>query len=239
MNEVKPNTFAYIQQGLGEVGSLRYSGAVKPARPGIVSANRPRLGSFATLVDQILDDESALDGLAFAYAELAEPDRQALARAVVQDAGDPTQALLAFLAVEESPRLQQRLTGLINQHGRVDQRAFLEGTEALGAARLSQSLPGLAPESLCIAWNDSKIHSIQIESRTDPQTEPFPGTVAGPHAGAFPAGAFPGTGAQTFPGTVGVAEVVDTVAPLVWRYIRSGGELPSGVERFAGFFSVA
>lgn len=199
---------------------------MKPARPGIVSANRARLGSFATLVDQILDDDSALDGLAFAYAELAESDRQALARAVVQDAGDPTQALLAFLAVEESPGLRQRLTGLIKQHGRVDQRAFLEGTEALGAARLTQSLPGLAPESLCLAWNDSKIHSIQIESRTDPQTEPFPGTVAGPHPG-------------TFPGTVAVAEVVDTLAPLVWQYIRAGGELPPGVERFAGFFSVA
>ena len=195
---------------------------MKPARPGIVSANRPRLGSFATLVDQIVDDDSALDGLAFAYAELAEPDRQALARAVVQDAGDPTQALLAFLAVEESPRLQQRLTGLIDQHGHVDQRAFLEGTEALGAARLSQSLPGLAPESLYIAWNDSKIHSIQIEPRTDLQTEPFPGTVP-----------------SAFPGTVAVAEVVETLAPLVWQYIRSGGELPPGVERFAGFFSVA
>jgi len=174
------------------------------------------------LVDQIVDDDSALDGLAFAYAELAEPDRQALARAVVQDAGDPTQALLAFLAVEESPRLQQRLTGLIDQHGHVDQRAFLEGTEALGAARLSQSLPGLAPESLYIAWNDSKIHSIQIEPRTDLQTEPFPGTVP-----------------SAFPGTVAVAEVVETLAPLVWQYIRSGGELPPGVERFAGFFSVA
>jgi hypothetical protein len=186
------------------------------------------------LVDQIVDDDSALDGLAFAYAELAEPDRQALARAVVQDAGNPTQALLAFLAVEESPRLQQRLTGLIDQHGRVDQRAFLEGTEALGAARLSQSLPGLAPESLYIAWNDSKIHSIQIESRTDLQTDPFPGTAPSPcpHASTFP-------GTQTFPGTVAVAEVVETLAPLVWQYIRSGGEFPPGVERFAGFFSVA
>ncbi len=203
---------------------------MKRARLGIVSANRPRLGAFATLVAQILDDDGALDGLAFAYGELAEPDRQALARAVVQDAEDPTQALVAFLAVEESPRLRQRLTGLISRHGRIDQNAFLQGTETLGAACLSQSLPGLAPESLCIAWNNSKIHSIEIKSRTaPPQTETFPGTVA--TVAETPA-------APTFPGTVAVSEAVETLAPLVWRYIRSGGELPPGVERFAGFFSV-
>ena len=202
---------------------------MKRARLGIVSANRPRLGAFATLVAQILDDDGALDGLAFAYGELAEPDRQALARAVVQDAEDPTQALLAFLAMEESPRLRQRLTGLISRHGRVDQNAFLQGTETLGAARLSQSLPGLAPESLCIAWNNSKIHSIEIKPRTaPPPTHTFPGT--------DPTAETPG--APTFPGTVAVSEAVETLAPLVWRYIRSGGELPPGVERFAGFFSV-
>jgi len=186
---------------------------VKPTRPGIVSANRPRLGPFATLIDQVLDNDSALDGLAYAYAELGEADRRALARAVLQDAGDPTQALVALLAVEENPRLQQRLAGLISQHGRVDQRAFLEGTGAHGAACLMQSLPGLEPESLCVAWKHSKIRSIEIESRNDLRTQPFAGAVA-------------------------VAEAVETLAPLVWQHIRSGGELPSGVERFAGFFSI-
>jgi hypothetical protein len=171
------------------------------------------LGSFATLIDQILDDDSALDGLAFAYADLEEPDRRALAHAVLQDAGDPTQALVAFLAVEESPRLRQRLVGLISRHGRVDQRAFLEGTEARGAARLTQSVPGHAPESLRVAWKESKIHYIEIESRTVLEIAP----PAGP---------------------VSLAEAVETLAPLVWRHIRSGGELPPGVERFAGFFSV-
>jgi len=213
VNEVKWNTYAYIAEGLVGLVSLGYSGAVKRARPGIASANRPRLGSFATLIDQILDDDSALDGLAFAYAELGEPDRRTLAHAVLQDAGDPTQALVAFLAVEESPRLQQRLVGLISRRGRIDQRAFLEGTEAHGTARLMQSLPGLEPESLRIAWKESKIHSIEIESRTDLQADPWAETVA-------------------------VAEAVETLAPLVWQHIRSGGDLPPGVERFAGFFSV-
>ena len=212
MNEVKSNTYTYILQGLVVLGALGYRGAVKRARPGIVSADRPRLGSFATLLDQILDDDGALDGLAFAYTELKEPDRHALARAVLQDAGDPTQALVAFLAVEESPRLQRRLVGLISRHGRIEQRAFLESTGAHGAARLMQSLPGLEPESLCIAWKDSKIHSIEIEPRTDLQAEPFAEAVA-------------------------VAEAVETLTPLVWQHMRAGGELPPGVERFAGFFS--
>ena len=61
-------------------------GAVKATRPGIASTNRRRSGSFASLLDQVLRDESALDGLAFAYAELPEPERPALAHAVVQDA---------------------------------------------------------------------------------------------------------------------------------------------------------
>jgi len=212
VNEVNQRTYPYISKGLVGPESLGYSGAVKRARPGIASANRQRLGSFATLIDQILDDDSALDGLAFAYAELGEPDRRALAHAVLQDAADPTQALVAFLAVEESPRLQQRLVGLISRLGRIDQRAFLEGTEAHGTARLVQSLPGLAPESLCIVWNDSKIHSIEIESRTALGADPWAQTVA-------------------------VAEAVQALAPLVWQHVRSGGELPPGVERFAGFFS--
>lgn len=192
---------------------LGYSGAVKTPRPGIASANRPRLGSFASLIDQVLEDDDALDGLAFAYAELGEPERRGLAHAVLQDAGNPTQALVAFLAVEENPRLRQRLAGLISKHGCIDQCAFLEGTEAQGAARLMQSLPGLEPESLRITWKDSKIASIEIESRKSLRND-----------------------ASLL--AVSVAEAMQTLAPIVWRHIRSGGALPDGVERFAGFFSV-
>ena len=197
---------------LVEFASLRYTGAVRRARPGIASADRPRLGSFASLLDQILRDEKALDGLAFAYAELSVPERHALVRAVLQDAGYPTQALAALLAVEDDPRAQQRLAGLISRHGRIEQSAFLEGSEAQGEARLLQSLPRLKPESLRISWKDSKIESIEIEPRNGLKTD-GPGT------------------------TVPVPQAVETLAPLLWRHIRSGGELPQGVERFAGFFS--
>lgn len=204
----------YLQQrGLVEPGSVGYSGAVERQRPGIASANRPRSGSFATLIDQVLDDDSALDALTFAYAELEEPDRRALAHAVLQDAQNPTQALLALLAIEESPTLRQRLIGLIGRQGGLDQRAFFEGTEAQGAALLIQSLPGREPEGLRIAWKESKIHLIEIESRTD--MEVCEGTSA-----------------------VAVAEAAETLARLLWQHIRSGGELPPGAERFAWFLSV-
>jgi hypothetical protein len=75
-----------------------------------------------------------------------------------------------------------------------------------------QSLPGLKPESLRIAWKESKIQSIEIESPKDLKNEASATMVT-------------------------LAAAVDTLAPLVWRHIRAGGELPDGVERFAGFFS--
>ncbi|MGB5349657.1 MAG: hypothetical protein WBN10_08655, partial [Polyangiales bacterium] len=133
-------------------------------------------------------------------------------RAVLQDAADPTRALAALLTVEEEPQARQRLAGLIQRHGRVEQTAFLTGTEAQGEAHLLQSLPSLDPESLRIAWKDSKIERIEIESRRDLEIEDAAASVS-------------------------VSEVVETVAPLLWQHIRAGGALPDGVERFAGFFS--
>ena len=145
------------QRGLVDRASLGYSRAVKPARPGIASSNRRRLGSFASLIDLILDDDSALDGLAFAYAELGEPERRALAQAVLQDSRDPTQALLAFLAVEESPTLRHRLAGCgfslgdgPRAHSRVDcassKRRNLPGFGARWARKARVKAPRSAPD---------------------------------------------------------------------------------------------
>lgn len=155
-----------------------------------------------------------MDGLAFAYAELSGPERHALVGAVLQDAVDPTRALAALLAVEEEPRARKRLAGLIQRHGRVEQAAFLRGTEAEGEARLLQSVPSLDTESLCVTWKEGKIKHIEIESRRSLETE---GSLA----------------------SVRVSDVIAIVAPLLWQHMRTGGELPEGVERFAGFFSGA
>jgi len=187
---------------------------VKSARPGIVSANRPRSGSFASLIDQLLEDESALDGLVFAYTELEEAERRALAHAVLQDAGDPTQALAAFLAVEESPRLRHRLAGLLSRHGRIRLIALLDGTQDEGKARLIQFLPGFGPESLRMTWKRGEIDDIEVESRNNI-------TLDADHRAGLE-----------------LQSAVDTLAPLLWRHIRSGGRLPEGVERFAGFFAL-
>lgn len=187
---------------------------MKPTRPGIASADRRRRGPFSSLLDQILHDRTALDGLAFAYGELTGVERHALVGAVLQDAADPTQALAALLVVEEEPRARKRLAGLIQRHGRVEQSAFLSGTEAEGEARLILSVPSLDPESLSVTWKGRKIERIEIESRRSFEIEGSPTSVR-------------------------VSEVIATVAPLLWRHIRAGGELPEGAERFAGFFSGA
>jgi len=192
--------------------ALRYIGPVKSMRPGIASADRPRGGPFSSLLDQILHDRTALDSLAFAYAQLAAQERQALVRAVLQDAADPTRALAALLAVEEEPTARQRLAGLIQRHGRVEQAAFLKGTGVDGEARLLQSFPRLAPECLCVTWKNSKIGVFEIESPYEPTMDIV---------------------AQA----VRVSVAVETLTPLLWQHIRAGGQLPEGVERFASFFS--
>ena len=214
VNEVKWNTFHYIIKGWWKRFRRGIGVLVKPPRPGVASADRPRRGAFSSLLDQILHDQTALDGLAFAYAELAGPDRYALVRAVLQDAYDPTRALAALLTIEEEPQARHRLAGLIQRHGRVEQSAFLTGTQTQGEACLLQSLPKLEPESLCIAWKESKIESIEIESRCDLEIRHIADSVM-------------------------LSKVVETVAPLLWQHIRAGGRLPEGVERFAGFFSGA
>jgi len=159
-----------------------------------------------------LDDENALDGLAFAYAELTGPKRRALTRAVLQDAADPTQALATFLAVEENPRARRHLAELLGRYGRIHPSAQLEGNEEQGEALLIQSLQGLEIELLKITWEGSEIKEIALESRrhfdfksSRPAVEP--------------------------------QRAAETLAPLLWRYIRAGGQIPAGIERFAGFFS--
>lgn len=195
-------------------GALGYTRAVRTPGPGIASANRPRVGPFADLLHQIRDDQTALDALVFAYSALDEPARRALIHAVCEDAEHPTPGLAAFLVVEHDPGLRRYLQQLLCRHGRIDKRAVLQGTEAQGEARLIQWLPGLPPEALCVRWIHSKIDCIEIEAAADPRIHPPASSLT-------------------------VAEVVDRLTPLVWSYLRAGGLLPPGADRFAGFFSLA
>ena len=191
---------------------MRYTGPVKGKGPGIVSTNRSRAGSFASLLDQVLRDPDALDGLVFAYSELPLDERWALIHAVVQDSANPTRALMALLAVEEDYALCRRLAALVGEHGRLEQTAYLRTGEGRGEASLVQWVAGTSAEALKVSWKDNRIEHIEIEARPD-------------------------LDALASEWTVPVAEAVDTLAPLVWRHVRAGGRLPDGAERFAAFFS--
>ena len=182
---------------------------MKEARPGIAKANRPRGGAFASLLNQLVGDEAALDGLMFAYEELPPPERLAMALAIAQDATRPAQALTALLSVEEEPRLRARLGALLVEHAALEQAALRWGTPQSGGAALIQMLRGSAPEMLRVAWNDRTISEISVEPAVGSTLE---------RAGADP------------------SEVVEAVAPMLWRHMRAGGLLPPGIERFASFF---
>jgi len=180
--------------------------------PGIISADRPRRGSFASLVDRIAEDVGALDALVFAYCRLSKGQRWALAHAALHDAADPVGALAVLLEAEEDQALRGRLETLLRGHAKIRVSACLRGTPRQGEARLTQSVAGRS-ETLRVSWNAGEIGRIEIESDDASSFE---------------------KGATDDPG-----EVIDALAPLFWQHIRRGGRLPEGVERFAGFFSVA
>jgi hypothetical protein len=197
---------------LGELSRRRllgYTTAVEARRPGLSKANRPRRGAFASLLDQMVGNESALDALVFAYESLPTPERLAMMQAVVQDADRPAQAITALLTVEPDPGLRKRLEALLHKHAGLQQSAGIWGTPERGGANLSHWLRGSDPESLRISWARNEIVSIEIESKVESSFGIVP---------------------------VDPEQVVAAVAPMIWRYVRSGRALPPGIDRFAGFF---
>jgi hypothetical protein len=181
----------------------------------MAKADRPRSGSFSSLLRQVSADRSALDALVFAYEGLAPAERLSLVRAVMQDTRSPAMALAAFLTVEEDPALRKRLEALIRRHAIVDRSAWAAGSEQSGRAALAQALDGRCADVLRISWNQREIKELKIQSHLDPrllsQTELKP---SDPHA------------------------LVDVLAPMLWRHLRRGSSIPSGLDRFAGFFSL-
>lgn len=192
---------------------VRYVVEVQPKGPGIAKAERRRESAFTTLLDQVLDDESALDALVFAYEELDAAERRGLLLAVLQDSQHPLEALTAFLSVERDPLLRTRIEGLIQRHAHIARSAYLWGDAQCGGAALCQSVAEAPPEALLLEWDQSELRALSIESRPD--------------LSFFEAG-------ETTP----LHDVVETVLPMLWRYIRGGLELPRGIDRFAGFLSL-
>lgn len=149
----------------------------------------------------------------YAYAELPEAARRELIRVTVQDATDPLVTLAAFLSVEEAPTIRVRLEGLLAKHGRVERRAWTWGTPDDGGAALTQMVGARPPDTLELRWNDSEISEIRIETTAEP---------------SFPVGAQSRT----------PAEVIELIAPRLWTYLRDGHPVPTGTDRFVGFFSL-
>ena len=176
--------------------------------PGVVDTDRQRRGAFASLIGKIQYDVEVLDGVAFAYTELDATGRRALTRAVVHDSPDPALTLGAFLTLETDSSLITELGRLIRLHNQREPAATLESQGSQGEACLIRPVLGRASEVLTIAWNDNEVHRIDLESRIDLNpTDTIPVDVA-----------------------------LETVTPLLWSYLRGGGVLPKGADRFAAFF---
>lgn len=178
--------------------------------PGIISTNRPRSGSFASLLDRIPSDAGALDAFVYAYCRLSKAERWALVHAALRDAAEPAIALSVLLEAEEDYTLRERLETLLRSRAKLRASAGWRGTPLEGEAWLSQSIADRT-ETLRVSWGAGEIERIAIESN---DASSFDETASDEHG-----------------------DVIDTVAPLLWQHIRRGGPLPEGVERFAGFFS--
>ncbi|MFZ1862589.1 MAG: hypothetical protein WAU39_00085 [Polyangiales bacterium] len=181
-------------------------------RPGIATADRPRGGSLTSLLHRVEEDREALDALIFAYLRLAKPERWALAHAALQDAANPSGALAALLLAEDDHGLRKRLAQLLGDQAPIHASAWSRGTPAEGEACLRQSFAGRS-ETLCIRWSGGEISHLEIKASEDSSLE-------------------------TAQAAEDTACLIDTLTPLLWRYIRRGGELPEGADRFARFFSV-
>lgn len=178
--------------------------------PGIISTNRPRSGSFASLLDRIPRDAGALDAFLFAYSQLSKADRWALVQAALRDAANPAATLTVLLEAEEDYTLRLRLETLLRSRAEIRASAGWLGTPLEGEAWLSQTIADRS-ETLRVCWSAGEIDHIAIEAN---DASGFDDTASSEHGDA-----------------------IDVVTPLLWQHIRRGRRLPEGVERFAGFFS--
>lgn len=177
-------------------------------RPGLAKSNRARKGAFSSLLDQVLTDPSALDALVFAYEMLPTAERLGMAEAVVQDAERPGPALASLLSIESEPALRTHLAGLLREHASVD-LAFVSGTESHGEVLLRDVDRSGPRESLRIAWSDNEISTIEVKDDAE---------------------------SSFFGKPTRRATAMELLAPMLWRHLRRGGDLPAGVRRFARYF---
>lgn len=183
--------------------------------PGPAQADRPRSGPFAELLRRAEHDGEACAAFALAYAEQPTQARRQLIQATLEDLTAPQQLLATLLSVEDNAALASILASELTKGGlkpgHLDLGASLEGDEDAGEATLVQGLFGGFVERLHIAWDNRRIRRVEVEPLV--------------HLKSVATNADP-------------RRVADRLAPMLLRYVRGGGKLPSTARRFARFFSV-
>lgn len=206
-----------VLEGLGCKAETGYRAAVsvRASGPGITQA-RPRDDAFARLLKATETDGRTLASLGLAYAGFPCDVREALIEAVLRDTDRPADILAVFLAVEDEPRLAQRLAELLSVRPRAPRpesgAAFQETSDGLQVT-LIRPLHGAFAEIMRVRWNDRGLLGIDVESIVHlKELEPLP--------------------------RIPLSTALDRVTAPLWRHLRKGGPVPEGAERFAGLFSL-
>lgn len=179
-----------------------------------------------------VENPSAAQGLALAYAALDRAQRRLLIDAVIADTRateiSPAPVLAPLLAVEVDVELARYLASAMSASGgaglRCDEscRALLAGDSLEGAALLSRPLYGRFVEVLGLCWcrDQGVTHTVfePLATRDDVLR----------HAKALPAP----SELEESPATY----AVDVIAAALWQHRRIHGELPDLVSRFAELF---
>jgi hypothetical protein len=211
------------------------SGSARTGRPALAKVGAGAAEPFSALLAAAVENASAAQGLALAYAALGRAQRQALIDAVLSDtrgADICASAVLApLLAVEDDVELARYIASAISASGgtglRCDAtcRALLSGDAAEGSALLARPLYGHFVELLGLCWT---------------RTEGVVRTLFEPLATAqdlkrHASDLQRGDSLEEIP----VAFAMDVIASALWQHRRLHGELPRLVSRFAELFEPA
>jgi hypothetical protein len=208
------------------------SSSGRTPRPPLAKAKAESTEPFGALLAAAVENASAAQGLALAYAALERAQRQLLIDAVLSDtrAADicPSAVLAPLLSVEDDVELARYIASAISASGgkglRCDAtcRALLAGDASEGGALLARPLYGPFVELLGLGWTRERgvVHSL-FEPLITAQD------IQG-HARSLPWGAR----LEEIP----VAFAMDVIASVLWQHRRLHGELPKLVARFADLF---
>jgi hypothetical protein len=213
---------------LAKAGSRGDASRPLPASDGGSLSTEP----FGALLLAAVENASAAQGLALAYAALERPQRERLIDAVLTDthaAGMcPSGVLMPLLAVEEDLELARYIASAISASGgaglRCDAtcRAMLAGDSSEGAAVLVRPLHGQFVEVLALGWNRDAgvVHTVfePLASANDVQR----------HAREL--------GRARALEEIPVTFAVDVITSVLWHHRRLTGELPEVLTRFADLF---